>query len=98
MTIAESDNPTMFEREQATYARRKSELLANEGQYVVIRGDEVLGTYPSATEAFDAGVRAYGPEPFFMHQIVREEKSLFNPFIGSTSRDDGPLSFGYAPL
>lgn len=72
----------MFEIEWATYNARKAELLPFEGQFVVIHGDEILGHYPTQAEAFQAGVSRYGPEPFFLHQIRRDETGLFNPFIG----------------
>lgn len=83
-TTAES-RFTMFERERATYEANKAELLKFEGQFVVIRGDQILGHYGTTAEAFDAGLRAYGPEPFFLHHIVRDEPSVFNPFAGYIS-------------
>jgi hypothetical protein len=72
----------MFEQERATYEKHKGELLQFEGRYVVIRGDEILGNYPTIAEAFSAGIKAYGPDQFFLHRISKDESGLFNPFIG----------------
>lgn len=89
MNSTKENAADMFEREWQTYLARKSELLAHEGQFVVIRGNEVLGLYPSLAEGFDAGIRVFGPEQFFLHRITREEPTLYNPFIGATSTVPG---------
>jgi hypothetical protein len=68
----------MFELEQATYEAHKAELLAFEGEYVVINGDQILGHYKTATEAEAAGYKAFGlVEHLFVHQIVEVEPTIF---------------------
>lgn len=40
------------------------------GQFVLIKGSEVLGFYGSLEKAFKAGTERFGLEPFFVKQIV----------------------------
>ena len=73
---------TQFDRETRTYEREKCNLLAFEGQYVVILGDDILGHWQSREEAYRRGRRAYGRQPFMMKRISREEPVYFQPYIG----------------
>lgn len=47
-------------------AWRKTHL----GQFVLIKGDEVVAFYPSLEEAFRVGTGRFGLEPFLVRQIV----------------------------
>jgi len=40
------------------------------GQFVLIKGDEVVGFFPSLEKAFKTGTERFGLEPFFLKQIV----------------------------
>jgi hypothetical protein len=40
------------------------------GQVVLIKGDDVIGFYPSLEEAFREGTSRFGLEPFLVRQIV----------------------------
>lgn len=63
-----------FERESATYARLKTELLATaEGKYVVIVGDEMVGPENGYGNALRAGYRRFGPGPLYVKQVLAEE-------------------------
>jgi hypothetical protein len=44
------------------------------GHFVLIKGSDVLGFYPSLDEAFRAGSAKYGLEDFFIHQIVPDQQ------------------------
>ena len=77
-----------FEAELATYGRNKEAWLAEnaEGQYVVIRGDEVLGRYPTYQDAFEQGINTYGQStPFLIKQISRDDPVTFNPPFGTSN-------------
>jgi hypothetical protein len=85
MQMAEQGAEAMFEQEWRTYREHKEHLLATApGNYVVIRGNVILGTYPDTALAFAAGVAAYGPERFFLHRIAETEPEAYSPppFIG----------------
>lgn len=83
----------MFETEWSTYLAHKPELLKDEGRYVVIRADEILGTFATTGEAFEAAIHKYGTAPFFMHRIAKVEPETFTPpFVGMLSL---PAQQGY---
>jgi len=65
---------TGFDRERATYDQLKPDLLASdEGKYVVIVGDEVVGPLGSHEEAERAGYKRFGLGPLYVTQVVAEE-------------------------
>lgn len=65
---------TGFDRERATYLQLKPDLLvSDEGKYVVIVGDEVLGPLESHEEAERAGYKRFGLGPLYVKQVVAEE-------------------------
>jgi hypothetical protein len=43
------------------------------GQFVLIRGDEVIGFYPSLEKAFAVGTGRFGLEPFLVRPIVPKD-------------------------
>jgi hypothetical protein len=43
---------------------------AHLGEFVLIKGSDVVGFFPSLDQAFAAGTKRYGLEPFFVKQIV----------------------------
>lgn len=66
-----------LERELETYQRELPNLLANEGKYVVIHDEEVLGFYGTYEDALQAGYEKYGLKPFLVKQIQAVERALF---------------------
>ncbi len=51
----------MYELEWQTYRDQRERLLATAaGDFVVIRGAEILGTYPTLLEGYSAATAAYG--------------------------------------
>jgi hypothetical protein len=84
----------MFESEWKTYLENKARLLTESpGQYVVIHGDKIFGVYPNLAQAFDAGVKEYGPERFFLHRIVLVEPETRSPAVISVARPDSPIKY-----
>jgi hypothetical protein len=62
-----------LEKEIATYDRKKPELLANEGKFVLIHGDDVAGIWDTWEEALGAGYDKFGLKPFMVKQIEAVE-------------------------
>jgi hypothetical protein len=62
-----------FERELEIYNEHLIELLASEGKFVVIRGEEILGAFDTYEAALEAGYGRYGPVPFLVRKIQRSE-------------------------
>ncbi len=66
-----------LERELETYLRKLSELMANEGKFALIHGEDVAGTFTSAEDAIKAGYDTYQLEPFLVKQIWEREPVQF---------------------
>ena len=46
------------------------------GKFVLIHGDEVVGTYDDFGKAADEGLRRFGREPFLIRQIGAEQVEI----------------------
>jgi len=57
------------ERELETYKKRLPELLRDEGKFVVIRGEEIIGVWPGYEEALAEGYQRFGLTPFMVKRI-----------------------------
>jgi hypothetical protein len=67
--------------EMATYRDRLPELLGRQGQYVLIRGDEVGGVFQDRSEALREGYRRFGIVPFLVRQITASEPVVDLPNV-----------------
>src|SRR5947209_13092637 len=65
-----------LEREIETYRLKLPELLAHKGKYVVIYGEEILGTFDGLGDAMRAGYHRTLEEPFLVRRIAEEEPVL----------------------
>jgi hypothetical protein len=59
--------------EMTTYALQIRELLKRRGQYVVIKGSEVIGVFPDRETAAEAAVERFGTAAVLIKQIVSSE-------------------------
>ncbi len=65
---------TMLEKELETYEAHKSELLGTDrGRFVLIKNDQVHGTFDSQMDAIRQGYRLFGNQPFLVKEIVEIE-------------------------
>jgi hypothetical protein len=67
--------------EIATYKARLPELLAHEGEYVLIKGDEVIGFFKTSRAAVRAGYRRFGIVPLLVKQIAAVEPVIYIPNV-----------------
>lgn len=65
-----------LEREIETYNRRLSELLTDEGKYVVIHVDDVVGTFDGFDDALRVGYERFGDDAFLVRKIRETEPVL----------------------
>lgn len=67
-----------LEIETETYKRERARLLleGNEGKYVVIKGENVLGTYCTLGDALRAGYDRYNLEEFLCKKVQEHERPL----------------------
>lgn len=66
-----------LETELKTYEAHKHELLADEGKFVVIHGDQILGTYATYEDALKVGYEKCKLEPFLVKKIQAVEPVNF---------------------
>jgi hypothetical protein len=65
---------TSLKREQAVYEANLSRWLSDhEGEYVLIKGDQVHGFYDSRDDALTAGYTRFGIGPLFVKQVSPSE-------------------------
>src|SRR4051794_2077802 len=68
--------PMALEREIETYRRKLSGLLAEKGKYVVIHGEDIVGTFDGLDDAMRAGYARTLTEPFLVRRIAEDEPIL----------------------
>jgi hypothetical protein len=69
-----------LETEMATYERLKPELLTDPdkvGKFVLIKGEELLGLFPTRSEALTRGYERSLYEPFMVKQLLEVEPIYF---------------------
>ncbi len=67
------------------YESQKESLLNHhEGQFVLVSGRQILGTYTTESEAYEAGLNQVGNRPFLIRQIRSHDLPLQAPvlFVG----------------
>ena len=64
----------VLEQESAYYRAHLPEWDEQEGQHVLIHGQEHFGFFPTRHAALEEGLRRFGRVPFFVKQIQRDEK------------------------
>jgi hypothetical protein len=68
-----------LETELAVYARMKEKLLtSHEGKFVVIHGEDFIGAFDSAENAYSAGVVRFGRDPFLVKKVTAQEEVYRN--------------------
>jgi hypothetical protein len=68
--------------EIATYHNHLPQLLGEQaGRFVLIRGADVLGTFPDRSAALREGYRRFGVVPFLVRQIADPEPAVYLPNV-----------------
>jgi hypothetical protein len=72
-----------FVREWAAYVREMPRWLAEgqEGRFVLIKGDEIVGIWDTWREAADTGRERFGMVPIMVHQILEWEPVLNQRYV-----------------
>jgi hypothetical protein len=77
-----SDAPDLFKQEIAFFDQIKNSLLEKcGGQFVLIKGNQLVGTFTTFEEAYDKGVTEFGQEPFLIKQLVAQEPQEMQPAL-----------------
>ena len=69
--------PAILEKEINTYISHKAELLGNsKGKFVLIKDDQIVGTFENKMDAIRQGYERYGNVPFLVRQVVEIDAPL----------------------
>lgn len=75
-----------LEKENRLFENHLSEWRSTHlGEYVLIKDDQVLGFFPSLSEAFEEGTKRFSLASFFVKQIVPDD-AVNVSFLGRTLR------------
>lgn len=75
--------------EQAFYQDHKEKWLReHEGMFVLIKGSERVGLFPTMLAADQGGLERFGIEPFLIKQILRSEPIAFIPAFNTFNDAD----------
>ena len=71
-----------LKKELQYYSEQKAELLKHyKGQFALIKGKEVIGTYTTWDEALEDGIKKLGNVPFLIRQVQEEEEVVQSPAL-----------------
>lgn len=63
-----------LEQETAFYESHKADILRDHaGQFVLIKGDHLIGAFTTAAQAYEASVRRFGNQPVLIRQAIPED-------------------------
>lgn len=69
------------EEEVRTYESLVAQWAEHEGQFVLIRGTDVIGFYPSYEEALTAGYERFGVATFFVREVSPDQVQFVSRFV-----------------
>jgi hypothetical protein len=70
--------------ELATFSRMKEELLAvHRGKFALIHGEDFIGAFDSAENAYKDGLVKFGRNPFLVKLIIEQEETYRNFALSS---------------
>ena len=79
-----------LERELQTYERELLKLLAHEGKYALIHGDDVIGIFDTFAEALTVGYGRFGLDSFMAQPIEAEPVDVLTPDFDDSHDAGGP--------
>jgi hypothetical protein len=80
--LEDNDPPLDLSRENAAFERERANLVRDHlGWIALIRGDEVIGAYPTYGEAAAEGFRRFGYTRFICRTITEKDEPEFIPHV-----------------
>lgn len=71
-----------LDKELEYFESIRSELLeSSKGQFALIKGNKLIGTFESEAEAYKTGIEKLGNVPFLIKEIVSEDSTDFIPLL-----------------
>ena len=72
----------MLDQERAHFTEHADEWMAeHRGSFVVIKGEALVGFFPTLDDALAAGARAFGLESFLVRQLGVAEEPVSVPAL-----------------
>ena len=82
----------VLDREVAYYREHKAEYVKLfPGLFVLIKGDQMLGPFPTAEAAHDVGLHTFGLVPFLVKRVLKREPVGSFIFISRVPENDADL-------
>ncbi|MCX6272307.1 MAG: hypothetical protein NTU44_14045 [Bacteroidetes bacterium] len=67
----------MLETETKTFEQKLPELIKTDsGKFVLIKEDQIYGTYAAMADALKAGYEKFRDQPFFVRQIIVTQQPM----------------------
>jgi len=64
----------IFQKELEYYEKNKQSFLKNyQNQFLLIKGEELFGSFTNEVDAYKTGVEKFGNEAFLIKQVVKKE-------------------------
>ena len=81
--MSSNPKPLVLEREIETYRKELPRLLAagQAGRFVLIKGEQVVGTWDTQAEAIQAGRERFGLEPLAVKKIDPRDVELLERVV-----------------
>ncbi len=83
--IMPKTDETVLQEELEYFETQKEALLkTHAGQFALVAGKELIGTYTTESDAYEAGLKQFGNRPFLIRRISSQEPPLQAPvlFVG----------------
>ena len=79
-----TDNTTLQEELEYFETQKEALLKTHEGQFALVAGQKLIGTYTTEADAYEAGLGQFGNRPFLIRKIRSQEPPLQVPvlFVG----------------
>lgn len=78
--------------ELEVFEAKKPDLLKSyPGLFVLVKGHDLLGPYPSAEAAYEDGLQRFGLRTFLVKQVLEEEPVGYVPMFSLVPRHDARL-------
>lgn len=72
----------LFESERCVFDAHKSEWLAtHRDEYVVIKGNRIIGFFPTHRDAYESSIRAIGNVDMLIRKVTEDEPSVTVPLV-----------------
>jgi hypothetical protein len=73
---------TPLQKELEFFAANRAKWLGgHRGEFAVVRGEALLGFFPTFAAAYDAGVTEFGLEPFLIREVTETDQEAQFPAL-----------------